>query len=71
MTRGLGGEDPKGGSYEHLGCFVDDREDRILGSKLVSPEMTAMVRERGGTEIRLYGKNEQRYTRQSSIIRAR
>eukprot|EP00904_Undaria_pinnatifida_P006971 jgi/Undpi1/3403/HiC_scaffold_15.g06776.m1 len=42
LTRGLADEDPMGGSYEHLGCYLDSKEDRILGSRLVSMEMTTM-----------------------------
>ena len=32
-----------GGSYEHLGCYLDSKEDRILGSRLVSLNLTTMV----------------------------
>lgn len=30
--------------YEHLGCFMDSKDDRILGHVLESPEMTPDVR---------------------------
>lgn len=36
--------DPNGGSFEYLGCFLDMHDDRILGSKIVSADMTPMVR---------------------------
>lgn len=35
--------DPNGGSFEYLGCFLDMHDDRILGSKTVSADMTPMV----------------------------
>ena len=41
----LPGEDtPPAVTYEHLGCFKDSKEDRVLTRiKLGSPEMTADV----------------------------
>eukprot|EP00904_Undaria_pinnatifida_P006963 jgi/Undpi1/3397/HiC_scaffold_15.g06770.m1 len=42
LTRSLADEDPMGGSYEHLGCYLDSKEDRILGSRLVSLNLTTM-----------------------------
>lgn len=35
------GED---GTYEHVGCFMDSKDDRILGGQLKSPMMTPKVR---------------------------
>ena len=45
------GEDemPAAGSYEHLGCFNDNKDDRVLGHRLKSPMMSAEV---------CYGVNE-------------
>ena len=59
MARGLADEDPMGGSYEHVGCYVDSKEDRILGSRLISMEMTTMVsHKRMPTIHRKYGEGE-------------
>lgn len=32
--------EPVAGGVEHLGCFMDSKNDRVLGHKLKSPEMT-------------------------------
>ena len=31
------------GSFEHLGCFNDNKDDRVLGHRLKSPMMDAKV----------------------------
>lgn len=44
--KGNDGADPnrnEEGSYEHLGCFKDNKEDRVLGNVLKSPQMTPKV----------------------------
>eukprot|EP00904_Undaria_pinnatifida_P006959 jgi/Undpi1/3393/HiC_scaffold_15.g06766.m1 len=43
LTRGLAEEDQNGGTYEHVGCYLDSEEDRILGSSIMSLEMTTMA----------------------------
>ena len=58
MARGLAGEDPMGGSYEHVGCYVDSKEDRILGSRLISMEMTTMVSHKRMSTRKKYGEGE-------------
>ncbi|CAM9455943.1 unnamed protein product, partial [Laminaria digitata] len=40
--------DPAEGGYEHVGCFADDKGDRVLGSRLTSDDMTAETETCGG-----------------------
>lgn len=37
-------EDPEGGSFEYVGCYKDDPDDRVLSTRIGSDEMTPTVR---------------------------
>lgn len=44
MERRLSSRDPRGGTFEHKGCFLDSKDERVLWHRMTNYDMTPMVR---------------------------